>query len=333
MRFKDKTELVALSDDDAGITTKSSDNGDYWFKLSSLATYMISKVFPTQGGNNGKFLQTNGTIASWETVADELPSQTSNSGKSLITNGTTASWSATTGLRNKLINANPLINQRAYVSGVATTIANQYTLDRWRVVTSGQNLTFSTTAGIVTMTAPAGGVEQVVESLPIGTYVINWEGTATATVNGTARNKGETFTISSYADCTVKFSSGTVIKPQLEEGTVATVFEHRPSGIEYGLCLRYYWKPACSGGSTTPSFYLGVSPTNQQPRGSVHFPVRMRTQSYAVSGTFVTSSGDLLTTVGAWLRGDDFVALYNIGTPWTVGAWIRVDNLIVDAEI
>ena len=49
-------------------------------------------VVPTQTGQSGKYLTTNGTAASWATV-DALPSQTGNSGKYLTTNGTTASWS------------------------------------------------------------------------------------------------------------------------------------------------------------------------------------------------------------------------------------------------
>lgn len=46
---------------------------------------------PSQSGNNGKFLTTDGSTASWDTV-DALPSQTGNSGKFLTTNGTLASW-------------------------------------------------------------------------------------------------------------------------------------------------------------------------------------------------------------------------------------------------
>jgi hypothetical protein len=36
------------------------------------------------------------------------------------------------GFRNVIINGNPTINQRGYVSGAATSGANQYTLDRWQ---------------------------------------------------------------------------------------------------------------------------------------------------------------------------------------------------------
>lgn len=47
--------------------------------------------FPSQTGNTGKYLTTNGSVVSWATV-DALPSQTGNTGKYLTTNGTAASW-------------------------------------------------------------------------------------------------------------------------------------------------------------------------------------------------------------------------------------------------
>ena len=46
---------------------------------------------PSQTGQSGKFLTTDGTDASWATV-DALPSQSGQSGKFLTTNGTAASW-------------------------------------------------------------------------------------------------------------------------------------------------------------------------------------------------------------------------------------------------
>ena len=46
---------------------------------------------PSQSGNSGKFLTTNGSAMSWGTV-DALPSQSGQSGKYLTTNGTSASW-------------------------------------------------------------------------------------------------------------------------------------------------------------------------------------------------------------------------------------------------
>lgn len=146
------------------------------------------------------------------------------------------------GMRNLLINANPIINQRGYVSGTATSGANQYTLDRWRVVTSGQSIAFTDSANVRTVTAPAGGVEQVIEGINIlsGTYVLNWTGTATATVDGTSVAKGGTVTLTGGTNATVRFIGGTFSLPQLEPGTVATPFERRQAGLELVLCQRYY---------------------------------------------------------------------------------------------
>lgn len=143
--------------------------------------------------------------------------------------------------RNKLINAQGIINQRNYVSGTPTSGANQYTLDRWRVVTSGQNLTSSLSGIYRIMTAPAGGVEQVVESLSIegGVYSLSWAGTATATVNGTPVTNGGTITLPSATNATVRFSNGTFSRPQLELGWVSP-FEYLPPEIQLLRCQRYF---------------------------------------------------------------------------------------------
>lgn len=55
-------------------------------------------ALPSQTGNSGKFLSTDGTSPSWQTASggSSLPSQTGNSGKVLRTDGTNPSWSAET---------------------------------------------------------------------------------------------------------------------------------------------------------------------------------------------------------------------------------------------
>jgi hypothetical protein len=187
------------------------------------------------------------------------------------------------GLRNAIINGNPTINQRGYVSGAATSGANQYTLDRWRVVTSGQNISFTDSANVRTVTAPAGGCEQVVEGLSIvsGTYTLNWTGTATATVGGSAVAKGGNVTLTGGTDATVKFSSGTFTQVQLELGSVATPFEQRPIGTELALCQRYFH---------TGSFYGWTYTTgaSNQRVASVYFPSQMRANP---SVAFLSASG------------------------------------------
>tara|TARA_R110000796_G_scaffold367_1_gene1239 strand:+ start:1239 stop:2945 length:1707 start_codon:yes stop_codon:yes gene_type:complete len=59
---------------------------------SNVQTQLDNKdSLPSQTGNSGEFLTTNGTVASWAAV-DALPSQSGNAGKFLTTDGTNDSW-------------------------------------------------------------------------------------------------------------------------------------------------------------------------------------------------------------------------------------------------
>ncbi len=201
------------------------------------------------------------------------------------------------GFRNLLINANPTINQRGYVSGTNTTSANQYTLDRWKVVTSGQNISFTDSNNTRTVTAPAGGVEQVIEGVSIlsGTYTLNWTGTATATVNGTGVAKGGNVTLTGGSNCTVRFSSGTFSLPQLEVGTVATLFERRLIGTELALCQRYF-QTFGSGVTSAAGTTVGTGGANEFVRiYSSRLPVAMRS---APSATFSSNNSTTGGTIG-----------------------------------
>jgi hypothetical protein len=60
---------------------------------SASSAASIASLIPSQTGNSGKFLKTNGTATSWGTV-DVLPTQTGNSGKYLTTDGSSTSWSS-----------------------------------------------------------------------------------------------------------------------------------------------------------------------------------------------------------------------------------------------
>lgn len=57
----------------------------------TTAQAAIDALVPTQTGNSGKYLTSNGSTVSWASVV-ALPSQTGNSGKYLTTDGTNASW-------------------------------------------------------------------------------------------------------------------------------------------------------------------------------------------------------------------------------------------------
>ena len=77
-------------------------------KLKQHFTVTINELLPTQSGNSGKFLTTNGETIYWATV-DALPSQTGQSGKFLTTNGTTASWSIVDSLPDQTNNAGKIL--------------------------------------------------------------------------------------------------------------------------------------------------------------------------------------------------------------------------------
>jgi len=184
---------------------------------------------------------------------------------------------ATLSGKNLIINGSGRVNQRGYVSGAATAVANQFTLDRWFVVTSGQNLTFTGTDAGRTITAPANGAAQIIEGANIlgGTYVINWTGTATAMIGGVSRAKGETFTLAANTNVRVAFFGGTYTDVQIELGTVATAFEQVNIGLELARCQRYYEEVSGAGvsyassGAAAQRFTLGYTTKRALPTVTV----------------------------------------------------------------
>jgi hypothetical protein len=194
------------------------------------------------------------------------------------------------GSRNAIINGNPTINQRGYVSGTATSGANQYTLDRWKVVTSGQSITWTDSQNVRTVTAPAGGVEQVIEgvNLGTGTYTLSWTGTATATVGGSAVANGTTVSLTGGVNTAVRFSGGTFSLVQLEPGTKATPFEHRSYGLELHLCQRYFQS---FGGVYNTTWGVSTYSAATSSQASFWFPATMRiSPAFTTAGTGFTAT-------------------------------------------
>lgn len=81
---------------DSGVSLE--DNTQYNDTTNTKTLYYNNNILydsgdslPSQSGQSGKFLTTNGTIASWGSV-DALPSQSGQSGKYLTTDGSSASW-------------------------------------------------------------------------------------------------------------------------------------------------------------------------------------------------------------------------------------------------
>lgn len=82
--------------------------GKFLFTNGTIASWQF--VFPTQTGNAGRFLQTDGTVVSWQLP---LPVQTGNAGKYLTTNGTVAAW------------AFPVLNRSARTANTILAVADQ----------------------------------------------------------------------------------------------------------------------------------------------------------------------------------------------------------------
>ena len=75
----------------ASLPSQSGQLGKFLTTDGNAASWATVDAFPTQTSNSGKFLTTDGTNVNWATV-DALPTQTSNTGKFLTTDGTTVSW-------------------------------------------------------------------------------------------------------------------------------------------------------------------------------------------------------------------------------------------------
>ncbi|QKV17864.1 hypothetical protein [Oricola thermophila] len=235
------------------------------------------------------------------------------------------------GGKNLLINALGTINQRGYTSGSATSSANEYTVDRWRVVTSGQSLSWTESEGVRTFTAPAGGVEQVIEGGAIlsGDYVLSWDGTATATVNGNAVSNGGTVTLTGGSDVTVRFSGGTFSLPQLEMGDKATDFDARHPGQELFLCQRYYEE-----GTDLNGIYVQYNASYCR-FNRVGFKATKRVSpTMTISGTRVGGgSGTIGSLFNSNEDADGFAPIFSISGGASGNVFVGTVTFTADAEL
>ena len=250
-------------------------------------------------------ISANAAGASAVTAGDHATS----AGLSAVAAAASASLSAVTsinggqlaGLRNRIINGNFGVNQRMYASGAAVG-ANLYGHDRWKMAASADTYTFSTTANVTTVTIPAGKVlRQVIEGLNLesGTFVLSWVGTAQGKIGAGAYGaSGVTGSITGGTDTTIEFGPGTVSKVQFEFGSVATVFEQRPYGMELALCKRYLPSFTATGGDD-----IAWGTTINASAGTVSFlpdvEPRVPPTSFLSSGAFSCSTGTVLASVAA----------------------------------
>lgn len=110
---------------------------------------------------------------------------------------------------------------------------------------------------------------------------------------------------------------------QLEEGSVATPFEHRPIGLELSLCQRYYWT-----NYTERIYGASANESSVQRYLNIRYPVSMRVTpilnyDYYHEGS---SGPDIL----AGTDNNQGISLYSVGNS---GAVFSVNNITADAEI
>ena len=212
------------------------------------------------------------------------------------------------GFRNRLRNPQFSINQRA-VTGTVTLAAGKYGHDGVRAGAGGCAYTFAASGLDTTITITAGSLILPVEAGMIegGVYTLSqaggaqarvWQGTGTAGAGAYAPTPLTTPALAANVQTNVEFSAGSVLRPQLESGAVATSFERRPLSVELGMCQRYYFAGY--------AVWQGYAAAGANCTAAVPFPVTMRaaptiTQTNGIAGGFgATPSIALAATVNAY---------------------------------
>lgn len=241
------------------------------------------------------------------------------------------------GFKNYIINGKKTINQRGL-----TSTDNSYNQDRW--YKAGNNR--------------FQGIEGGNNLISGKTYTLSWEGIATAsyyvgtatssTINAQAftpiTNGGNfTLTITAGQNLWIKFASdatgSTFNFVQLEEGSVATPFEHRPYGLELSLCQRYL--PAFSGAKGVGSALNSngnSTATDKRYSVDLKFPVETRVPptGYVISNISHFSIGEGTTITETAVSSSFntaniyFCSLSVNGSSTTVGKEGRPSRLIAN---
>jgi hypothetical protein len=111
-------------------------SGAVTVSLDTSSVYVV----PTQTGQSGKYLKTDGTVSSWATV-DSLPSQTGNAGEFLTTDGTNASWAVVAGSLAQPTEPTSPTDGQIWVDTDGTALINQ--LLRWSKAPANGTTTLS----------------------------------------------------------------------------------------------------------------------------------------------------------------------------------------------
>jgi len=121
------TKFVNDSISSAGLLpSQTGQSGKFLTTDGTNASWsIIPAEIPSQSGQSGKFLTTNGSSVSWATV-DALPSQSGQSGKFLTTNGSSASWSSVDALPSQTGNSGKYLSTNGTTASWVTPNINWY---------------------------------------------------------------------------------------------------------------------------------------------------------------------------------------------------------------
>jgi hypothetical protein len=146
------------------------------------ATAAFDALAPSQGGNTGKYLTTNGSTTSWAAV-DALPSQTGNAGKYLTTNGTIASWAVLS------IPSSTYTRTSFTATAGQTTFSVTYTVGYVEVFLNGVLLNaadYTASDGTTVVLAVAAGAGDIVETIAYNISNIGVASSASNILGGAA---------------------------------------------------------------------------------------------------------------------------------------------------
>ncbi len=191
-------------------------------KLKKHFEVTAEELLPSQSGNSGKFLTTDGSDIEWASV-DALPSQSGNSGKYLTTNGETASWTTVDALPDQAGNSGKYLTTDG--SSASWEDIDEYTLPTASSSTLGgvkvgTNLSIDSSTGVLSATDTVTTVTVTGEGNAI-TNITDSNGALTAT-------KGSTFSLSNhthdnvYAPLASPTFTGTPTAPTADAGTNTT---------------------------------------------------------------------------------------------------------------
>lgn len=142
------------------VPSQTGNSGEFLTTNGSVVSWATVDALPAQTGNSGKYLTTDGSTATWA-VVDLLPSQTSNSGKFLTTNGTVTSWADISGGIAQDSMPSSTIEGQVWLDTNGTTNPTAVELTRWTKTVAEAGTTFTGTGDESTTLSYSPSTEQV----------------------------------------------------------------------------------------------------------------------------------------------------------------------------